>query len=176
MAAGDAEGRGLVDALLPLATPEDVVELVREGVENGVRVEDSDRVIEGVVDAVADDDDVRLSVSDGVGVPVPGSSIVGVSEAVDVTEGVSDVVKDVVSDTVLVMVGDEEDVGVMVRAGVLEGVNDCVAVREDEAVPVELIVCDPVRVTDADTVLVVDGSATATTADVTDSAKEPAES
>ena len=58
---------------MPLATAEDVVELVRDGVENGVRVEDSDRVIEGVVDAVADDDDVRLSVSDGVGVPVPGS-------------------------------------------------------------------------------------------------------
>jgi hypothetical protein len=161
---------------LPLATAEDVVELVRDGVENGVRVEDRDRVIDGVVDEVAVDDGVWLSVSDGVGVPVPGSPIVGVSEAVGETDGVSDVVKDVVSDAVLVMVGDVEDVGVKVLAGVLEGVNDDVTVREDELVPVEVIVCDPVRVTDADTVLVVDGSATATTAEVTDSAKEPAES
>ena len=161
---------------MPLATAEDVVELVRDGVENGVRVDERDRVIDGVVDDVAVDDGVWLSVSDGVGVPVPGSPTVGVSEAVGVTDGVSDVVKDVVSDTVLVMVGDEEDVGVKVLAGVLEGVNDDVTVREDELVPVEVIVCDPVRVTDADTVLVVDGSATVTTAEVTDSAKEPAES
>ena len=81
-----------------------------------------------------------------------------------------------VSDTVPVKDGDEEGVGDTVTAEELEGVNDDVTVREDELVPVEVIVCDPVRVTDADTVLVVDGSATVTTAEVTDSAKEPAES
>ena len=161
---------------MPLATAEDVVELVRDGVENGVRVDERDRVIDGVVDDVAVDDGVWLSVSDGEEVPVPGSPIVGVSEAVDVTVGVVDVVKDVVSDTVLVMVGDIEGVGVKVLAGVLEGVNDDDVVREDEPVPVEVIVCDPVRVTDADTVLVVDGSATVTTAEENDSAKEPGES
>jgi hypothetical protein len=101
---------------------------------------------------------------------------VGVSEAVDVADGVVDVVKDVVTDTVLVTVGDEEDAGVKVLAGVLEGVNDDVTVRDGELVPLGLTVCDPVRVTDADTVLVVEGSATATKAEVTLSAKEPAES
>lgn len=49
------------------------MELVRDGVENGVRVDERDRVIDGVVDEVAVNDGVWLSVSDGVGVPVPGS-------------------------------------------------------------------------------------------------------
>ena len=141
-----------------------------------MRVDERDRVIDGVVDDVAVDDGVWLSVSDGEGVPVPGSPIVGVSEAVDVTDGVVDVVKDVVSDTVLVMVGDNEGVGVEVEAAVTEGVNVVDGVPEGVPVIVDVIVCDPVCVTDADTVLVVDGSATVTTADVTDSAKEAGES
>ena len=161
---------------MPLAISEGVVELVREGVENGVRVDERERVIDGVVDDVAVDDGVWLSVSDGVGVPVPGSPIVGVSEAVDVTDGVSDIVIDVVLDIVLVTVRDREGVGVGVEVAVTEGVNVVDGVPEGVPVIVDVIVCDPVRVTDADTVLVVDGSAIVTTADVTDSANEPGES
>ncbi len=41
---------------MPLATADDVVELVRDGVENGVRVDERDRVIDGVEDDVAVDD------------------------------------------------------------------------------------------------------------------------
>jgi hypothetical protein len=141
-----------------------------------VRVDERERVIDGVVDDVAVDDGVWLSVSDGVGVPVPGSPIVGVSEAVDVTDGVSDIVIDVVLDIVLVTVRDREGVGVGVEAAVTEGVNVVDGVPEGVSVIVDVIVCDPVCVTDADTVLVVDGSAIVMTADVTDSANEPGES
>lgn len=158
MAAGEAEGIGLTDALIPLAIPDMVDELVREGVAKGVRVDESERVFDGVNVDEGDVECVLGLVCDDEGDLDPGSPLVRVWEPVCETEGVSEEDGDAVAPDVCVMLGDGERVGVAVASGENDGVAVSVPLLVCEGVDVEEGDIVDVAVTDAEIVLDVEGS------------------